>query len=270
MTQLSYDLNTSIGDVVFSIYDTETTGQNKTRKDFPIEIAVVKMSASDGVYGVKSWLVKPPIDIHPAAIAVHGLLETDVADAPLLEDIIGEVEESVKDTILCAHNDSFDLEMLPSFKLLPEFKLDTLKLAKKVYKVGELNSRGQDLSSMKLQEIRYWLGLEVDTMGQLAHRAAADVIVAAEVMIDMLNRASENHGVETVGQLMELLDTPNLIEIVPFGKLKGQPMREALVSESLSNRSWFDWLLRSETAENPIDPDFKFTITFLKKELGIR
>lgn len=269
MSELNYTRETPIEDIVFSIYDTETTGKNKTRKDYPIEVAVVKLAASDGVFGLQSWLVKPPIDIHPSAIVIHGLTDDDVADKPVLEELIAEIEDCVKDTVLCAHNDAFDLEMLPSFKELPEFKLDTLKLAKKVYKVGELNTKGQDLSSMQLQEIRYWLGLEVDTQGQQAHRAPADVLVAAEVMVDMLNRAIEK-GVVTIGDLLDLINSPNLIEIVPFGKLKGQNTREAIVSEAMSGRSWFDWLLRSETPENPIDPDFKYTILTLKKELGVR
>lgn len=269
MEPLIYNKDTPIESIVFSIYDTETTGQNKARKDYPIEIAVVKLSAENGVFDLASWLVKPPIDIHPAAIAVHGLQDKDVENAPLLEAIIDDVEMAVKNTVLCAHNDAFDLEMLPSFKELPEFKLDTLKLAKKVYRVGELNHKGQDLTSMKLQEIRYWLDLDVDTMGQQAHRASADVLVAAEVMVDMLNRIVEK-GINTIGEMIDFVNSPNLIEVVPFGKLKGQSTREALVSEAVSGRSWFDWLLRSETAENPIDPDFKYTILTLKKELGVR
>lgn len=269
MRTLTYDANTAISDITFSIYDTETTGGNKTRKDHPIEIAVVKLSFNEGVFGLKSWLVKNPIDIHPAAIAVHGIMEAELQDKPLLGEVIGEVEDCVKNTVLCAHNDAFDLEMLPSFKDMPEYKIDTLKLAKKVYKIGELNERGQDLSSMKLQEIRYWLGLEVDTFGQLAHRAPADVLVAAEVMVDMLNRAMEKSGAHTIGELIEFINTPNLIEVVPFGKLKGRNTREAMVAEAVTGRSWFDWLLRSETPENPIDPDFKYTILKLKKELKV-
>lgn len=269
MTTLNYDANTAISDVTFSIYDTETTGGNKNRKDYPVEVAVVKLSFSEGVFGLQSWLVKPPIKIHPAAIAVHGILDKELEDKPVLEDVIGEIEACVRNTVLCAHNDAFDLEMLPSFKEMPEFKIDTLKLAKKVYKVGELNSDGQDLSSMKLQEIRYWLGLDVDTNGLPAHRAPADVLVAAEVMVDMLNRAMEISNAYTIGELIEFINTPNIIEVIPFGKLKGQNTRQAMVAEAMTGRSWFDWLLRSETPENPIDPDFKYTILTLKKELRV-
>lgn len=270
MRTLKYNKDTYLGDITFTMYDTETTGGNKTRKDYPIEIAVVKLNGANGIFDLKSWLVKPPIDVHPAAIAVHGIMDEELAFKPILEQVLPEVEESVFDTILCAHNDAFDLEMLPSFKELPEYKIDTLRFAKKVYKVGELNDKGQDLSSMKLQEIRYWLGLDVDTNGQPAHRAPADVLVGAAVLGDMLNRAIDNHGIETIGQLMDFLLQPDLIDVVPFGKLKGQDTKTAIARESESGRSWFDWLLKSETPDSPIDVDFKYTILTYKKELGIR
>lgn len=268
MRKTTYNKDTYLGDIEFTIYDTETTGANKNRKDYPIEVAVVKLSV-EGVSDLKSWLIKPPIDIHPGAIAIHGLMESDLEGKPALSEVLPDIELAVQNTILCAHNDAFDLEMLPSFKDMPEFKIDTLRLAKKVYKIGELNQRGQDLSSMKLQEIRYWLDLDVDTKGESAHRASADVLVAAAVMEDMLNRAVEKTGLETIGQLMNFIEEPNLIEIVPFGKLKGKNTKEAIASEHINGKSWFEWLLRSETKENPIDVDFKHTIKTYKNELGI-
>ena len=35
-----------------------------------------------------SWLINPQMPIHPAAIAVHGLEDEDVENAPLYEDVI--------------------------------------------------------------------------------------------------------------------------------------------------------------------------------------
>lgn len=62
----------------------------------------------------KTWLIKPPSFpyFHPRNIDVHGILPSDVKDAPTFADIWYEVQEMMYGTLMIAHNASFDAGVL--------------------------------------------------------------------------------------------------------------------------------------------------------------
>lgn len=264
-------LSQKLEDVVFNIFDTETTGDNSKNQDRPIEIAVVPFNLKDGFLD-KPWerLIDPQMPIHPSAIPVHGLTDEDVAGKPLLTDVMPELLEYVKGSVLVAHNIKFDLQMLPEFENLDNPKLDTLRLAKHVYQIGELGYKDQDLRSYKCQELRYWLNINVDTMGLPAHRAAADILVTGEVFKNMLTRFIERTYSETLQDLYDFVNAPIMIEVMPFGKYKNVLLEEAVTKEAKSSKNYFAWLLKSVHAgEMVIDEDLKYSIEYHLKRLDI-
>jgi DNA polymerase III epsilon subunit-like protein len=180
----------------FVIIDTETTG-NDTSKDLPLEVAVL-LWRNGKPHDIKSWLIDPGIPIHPAASAVHGLSDIDVQGKETLEDINAELQEFVgEDSTLVAHNAPFDFAMLP--KLQDRRWIDSLRLARHTWTLGEKNHNGHELGSHKQQEIRFWLGLNIDTGGLMAHRAAADILVTGNLMqlvIDKYLAAGNEDSIE--------------------------------------------------------------------------
>lgn len=264
-------LNTPIEEAIFTIFDTETTGDNVRRSDKPIEIAAVHWNYKKGFLGLpKSWLVDPQMPIHPAAIAVHGLTDEDVAGAPLLEDILPELHSYVTDTILVAHNISFDLGMLPSFNDLPNPKIDSLRFVRHIFKIGEPGYKEQELTSHKMQELRYWLNLKVDTMGLQAHRAAADILVTGEVFSETMRRFLERSYSETIDDMIQFISSPIMIEKMNFGKYKDVKISEAIKKEINNPKNYFSWLLKSVHKGNmTIDDDLKYSIEYYLKQYDI-
>jgi len=271
MEKTKYTLDTKIEDITFAIFDTETTGDNTKREDKPIEIAAVRWNLKKGfLEKPKSWMVDPQISIHPAAIAVHGIEDEDVKGKPLLEEIMPEFLNYIDDSVLVAHNIEFDLNMLPALKEKPNYKLDTLKFAKRLFKIGDIGHKGHDLRSYKSQELRYWLGIKVDTMGLQAHRAAADILVTGEVFHHALKTFLKKTQAQTLCELLDFINAPILIEKMTFGKYKDRLISDVVAEEAKNPKNYFVWLLTEvyKGAMN-IDQDLKYTIEYHLRDNGI-
>lgn len=265
------NLDTLLEDVVFCVFDTETTGDNTKREDKPIEIAAVKWTLKDNFLEIpKSWMVNPGISIHPSAIAVHGIEDEEVESKPKLEDILPEFLSYIEGTVLLAHNINFDLNMLPILKDKENPKIDTLRFARKIYKIGDIGYKGHDLRSHKSQELRYWLGINIDTMGLQAHRAAADILVTGEVFKNLLNRYLSLTNGKTLRDLISFIDSPIMVEKMTFGKFKDKLVSESVKEEISNPKNYFAWLLKEVHKGNMnIDPDLKYTIEYHLKQNDI-
>jgi DNA polymerase III epsilon subunit family exonuclease len=264
-------LEEDINDAIFTIFDTETTGDNIRRPDKPIEIAAVHWNYQKGFLDApKSWLINPQMPIHPAAIAVHGLTDEDVINSPTLDMVLPELHEYVNNTILVAHNIEFDLNMLPTFRELDNPKLDTLRFVRHIFKIGEPGYKEQELSSHKMQELRYWLNIHVDTMGLQAHRAAADILVTGEVFSETMKKFLDISFSHTIEDLMDFISSPIMIEKMNFGKYKNVMISDAIAQEKNNKNNYFFWLLKTEhSGEMTLDPDLKYSIEYHLKEQKI-
>lgn len=194
------------------------------------------------MYDLEQSLIDPEKPIKPAASAVHYLTDDDVIGNVTIETYRPKLESYLSDSILLAHNAKFDMGMLPFIK---NEAMCTLKLARLVLSVGDKNHNELPLTSHKVQEIRYWAGLnKIDTMGLLAHRAAADIIVTAHVLKFMLDKYVLNQGSIYLDDFREFLNSPIYVEKMPFGKHKGKYFKEV-------DRDYFWYLLQKD------DDDFK-------------
>lgn len=264
-------LDTPIKDVIFAVFDTETTGDNTKREDKPIEVAGVRWNLEKSFLEIpKSWLVDPKMSIHPSAVAVHGIEDEEVEGKPTLEEILPEFLDYIGDSVLVAHNISFDLNMLPVLQTMPNLKLDTLRFARQIFKIGDIGYKGHDLRSHKSQELRYWLGIKIDTMGLQAHRAAADILVTGEVFHHTLTQFLERTNATTLGELLDFINAPIMVEKMNFGKFKDRLISEVVAEEAKNPRNWFAWLLREvHKGSMKIDQDLKYTIEYHLKNNDI-
>jgi DNA polymerase-3 subunit epsilon len=91
-------------------FETATFDRNSACE---VGICVVQDSQ---VVETKTWLIKPPSFPYFSQrnIDVHGILPSDVKDAPTFDEIWYEIEEMMYGTLMIAHNAAFDAGVLRS------------------------------------------------------------------------------------------------------------------------------------------------------------
>ena len=136
--------------------------------------------------------VNPEKPIPQRVVEVTNITDEMVKDAETIDKVFPKILEFVGDSIIVAHNASFDVGFLKhNAKLLGyEFNntyIDTLPLAKDLF---------PDLKKYKVGKIADSLGIEVD----VAHRALADVDTTVKVFNVMLKKLKDK-GINTVDEI---------------------------------------------------------------------
>ena len=91
------------------VFDTETTGLNATGGDRLIELGCVEIVNRIPTGREFHRYLNPERDIHPDAVAVHGLTVDFLKDKPFFKDVADEFLSFITDAPLVAHNATFDL-----------------------------------------------------------------------------------------------------------------------------------------------------------------
>lgn len=180
---------------MYRVIDIETTGLDP-ENDKIVEIAYTDVV--DGVIsGTYSQLINPGISIPYSASAINHITDSDVADAPLIDDIDWD---KYKSHLFVAHNAPFDSGFIKRY--VGGDWICTKRCAQHVW---------PDLDSYSNQALRYYLG--IDVKGD-PHRAAFDTMVTAGILLRIL--------AEHEGDLVELSNTPVMQKVVRFGQYRGQ------------------------------------------------
>jgi DNA polymerase III subunit epsilon len=175
-----------------AVLDTETTGMSPSAGHTIIELARVNLD--EGELG-ESWstLIRPGRPIPADAIAVHGITDAMVADAPTPEDVGPELLRGCAGRALVFHNASFDLPFIQALlraaglpPLVPPV-IDTLGLARGLLKV----------KSNSLAALSTHFGLRVET----AHRALGDALSTARLFQILAARWETERGVRSLAEL---------------------------------------------------------------------
>lgn len=104
-------------------FDLETTGVNIS-KDRIVEISILKVHP-DGKEETYTKKVNPTIPIPSETTAVHGISDSDVADAPTFKELSKEVYNLIKDSDLGGFNSNrFDIPLLAEEMLRAEIDFD--------------------------------------------------------------------------------------------------------------------------------------------------
>lgn len=184
-----------LGELVCTVFDTETTGLAPADGDEILQIGAVRIVAgklrADEVF---DQLVDPERGIPPAGIAVHGITPARVAGQPTLDRVLPAFHAFAADTVLVAHNAAFDLRFLQLKQARTGLRfdqpvLDTLLLSAACHP-------NQDLHD--LEAIAARLGLAV----QGRHTALGDAMLTARVFLKLLPLLAAN-GIVTLGQALQ-------------------------------------------------------------------
>jgi len=99
----------------FAVVDVETTGLFPSMHDRIVEIATFRVDPNGNILEYYSTLVNPNRDI--GATHIHGISARDVKNAPLFDEIAGDVLAVISDAIFVAHNENFDSKVQCDFHL---------------------------------------------------------------------------------------------------------------------------------------------------------
>nr|HOP63918.1 3'-5' exonuclease [Spirochaetota bacterium] len=160
-----------LSSVNFCAIDLETTGVNPAFNKI-IEIGAAKFRL-DGAVETFHTLVNPGVSIPETVIRIHGITDSMVASAPVIEDIIDSFHDFIEDSVLVIQNPRFDLSFIDrAFRsneiiFAPLQALDTVRLAKNYF---------PDLPNHKLSTLAEHLGIVCRK-----HRALDDALVCMQV-----------------------------------------------------------------------------------------
>ena len=169
-------------DDTYVVFDIETTGLSK-EKEMITEIGAVKV-ADGKIIDRFSTFVNPQRPISAEITKLTGITDDMVKDAPTIENVLPEFLKFCEDTVLVAHNASFDTGFIriaaerTGLGELHHTVVDTLELARAL--LPELNKH-------KLDIVCEYLGVTLNGH----HRAVNDAEATAEVFIKFLDMLAE-------------------------------------------------------------------------------
>jgi DNA polymerase-3 subunit epsilon len=184
--------------LAFVVFDTETTGLRPEAGDRVISIAGVRVR--DGRVmrrDIFDALIDPGRAIPPESVKFHGITDSMVAGAPVMEVVLPVFLRFVGGAVLVGHEASFDLRFLePEARRLDLSSLargrpilDTRLLSR------ALHGPGADHS---LEAIALRLGVEV----RGRHSALGDALTTAEIFVRLI-ALLKKRGVRTLGEALD-------------------------------------------------------------------
>jgi DNA polymerase-3 subunit epsilon len=185
------------------VLDTETTGLDAAKGDRLIELGCVEIVNRIPTGREFHRYLNPERDIHPDAVAVHGLTPEFLKDKPLFATVVDEFLDFIGDAPLVAHNATFDFGFINAELArldrppLPFSRLvDTLALARRRHPAGP--------NSLDALCKRYG----IDNTKRTKHGALVDSLLLASVYVELLGErqatlglGSAQNGAETRAQL---------------------------------------------------------------------
>lgn len=173
------------------VFDTETTGLD-SRADRVIEIGGVELVNRFPTGRNFHVLINPQgREVHPEALAVHGISNADLSDKPFFDAIVAKFLEFIDGARLVAHNAHFDLGFINAefercgHPLIETHRIvDTLAIAKRKHPMGP--------NSLDALCRRYG----IDNSHRTKHGALLDSELLAEVYIELIGGKQAALGLE--------------------------------------------------------------------------
>jgi DNA polymerase-3 subunit epsilon len=163
------------------VFDTETTGLDAANGDRLIEIGCIEIVNRIPTGREFHQYLNPDRQVHPDAVAVHGITDEVLRDKPRFPEVVDEFLAFIGDAPLVAHNGTFDLSFINaelervSRPLLPASRIvDTLALARRRHPAGP--------NTLDALCKRYGIDLSQRTK----HGALLDSLLLAGVYVELL------------------------------------------------------------------------------------
>ncbi|MDH5356241.1 MAG: DUF294 nucleotidyltransferase-like domain-containing protein [Gammaproteobacteria bacterium] len=173
-------------------FDTETTGLD-TKQARVIQLGAVKL-----VHGRVDFdshfqqLVNPGVPIPEQSSKIHGIYDTDIAQADNFTRVIEAFNRWREDAVLIGYASGFDLAVLKREHEIASIEWSAPRTLDVRYLV---NIIAPNLPDFSLDTIASWLGVEVHDR----HSALGDAIATAEIFSALIPQLREK-GIRTLGE----------------------------------------------------------------------
>ena len=225
-------------------FDLETTGIN-IASDRIVEISYLKVDLN-GNESSKTLRLNPEMPIPEKVVAIHGISNEDVKDAPTFNEVAKSIARDFEGCDLGGYNSvRFDIPLLAEEFLRSGVDID-LKRRKFVdVQVIFMKMEPRTLSAA----YKFFANKELEN----AHSAEADTRATYEVLQAQLDRYSNlendigklaefsahNRNVDFAGRIVYNEDD---VEVFNFGKYKGTPVSEVLDRDP----GYYGWMMRGD------------------------
>jgi DNA polymerase III alpha subunit (gram-positive type) len=225
--------------------DTETTGIDPMI-DRLVQIAYKHQGK------IFSSYFRPPLPISVKSMSISHITnkmvenEDEFSNSQMKRDLT----ELLKDSILVAHNASFDVDMLYNEGITAPKYIDTLKVIRFLDEDNQIPEYG-------LQYLRYFLDMDIEAK---AHDAVGDILVLEKLFEYLLNRMMER-GIDediAIKEMMDISARPLLLKMFNYGKHKGKIVEEVLSYD----RSYLEWMLEQKLNNEHYDEDWIYTLKY--------
>jgi len=174
--KICYDMKEETTDGSFVVFDIETTGLSK-EKNHITEIGAVKVVNGE-ITDTWSSFVNPCEPIPEEIVSLTGITDEMVANAPKIEEILGDFFAFCENCVLVAHNAKFDVGFMKKAAKDCQIDfgfswLDTLQLARCLY---------PEMANHKLNTLSKHLKVVLENH----HRAVDDAKATADIFVKML------------------------------------------------------------------------------------
>ena len=224
--------------------DLETTGINVS-SDRIVELSILKITPN----GKEEWMstrINPEIPIPAKSTAIHGITDSDVANAPTFKEVAKNLAAFIEGCDLAGYNAvKFDIPVLAEEFL--RINID-FNFRKRRYVDAQVIYHKKEQRTLSAA---YQFYCNKDLKG--AHGSKADTAATYEVLKAQLDRygdlendiekladiSSFNNNVDFAGRI--ILDE-NGIEIFNFGKHKGKSVEHVFSEEP----SYYSWMMNGD------------------------
>ncbi|MDH6603201.1 DNA polymerase-3 subunit alpha (Gram-positive type) [Bacilli bacterium PM5-9] len=199
----------SLNDATYVFFDFETTGLS-SESDEIIEIGAIKYQNGLEIDRFQSF-VKPKQKVSLFIKELTGISDSHLQNAPDISVILPDFVSFYEDSVLVAHNATFDIGFLKTALIkekLPQVDncvIDTLQLSRVLDKKRKVHNLGACARS-------YGVAYNTD----VAHRADYDAIVLAQVFEGMKHDLITYHEIEVISDINKLCDKSFLIRQRPY------------------------------------------------------
>ncbi|GAB4141469.1 MAG: DEDD exonuclease domain-containing protein [Ignavibacteriales bacterium] len=200
MNKKNNSISNKISDQTFCVIDFETTGLSAVENRV-IEVGIVKLRRKK-VIDTYSTFVNPGVLLPEKIKMLTGIQDEDLIYAPSFENVALKIKAFISNSVLVAHNLSFDYSFLynefkrAEIELPPLMTLCTLKLSKKLFPELESKSLG---SVVKYLKVRH----------KDVHRALGDSLATAKILMKMISLIETNNHIETIDELIRFSSDKN-------------------------------------------------------------
>ena len=155
-----------VTNIIFTAFDTETTGFSP-KNDRLIEVGAVRFRGNGEILAVTNWLINPGMPVPFYATEVNGITTEMVTNAPVFAEVWPAFASFCQDSILLAHNATFDIGFLRA-------ELERAGIQPPALPVGDtlplFRRWFPQAKSHALEPLSVYLGVQ----GETHHRGGAD------------------------------------------------------------------------------------------------